>query len=445
MPKFDVDVQGVTYEVDAPDERTAWKWANQTHARASQPARKLPSAPPDDSMLKRAIGGAVEPLVSLGTGAVAAPVAGLSGIAATIGNAAGLTDKNPGDVVRSVQSAMTYDPKTEGGKAAMGVIGAPLEAISNAADYAGGKVTDLTRDPMLGTAVNTGIQALPMLLGMKGAPKAAPVVANASEGAANWLLARALKAPLEDLKNGNANRAYKTMLDEGVNVSEGGVRKLQDRITSINDEVTNAILNSPAQVDKRAVTSGLPVQELIDRTKRQVAPQSDLAEIAAAVDKMDTHPLVPGNLMPVQLAQELKKGTYKQLADKYDKGEAQNTASVNAQKAMARSLKDEIAGLVPEVEPLNARESALINAKNLVERRAKVAGRNNPLGLTPMTSNPLNAIAFMADRSPLFLSALARSIYGAGRVGEAPLMAGNNEAERRQRIIDAIISQGGTQ
>lgn len=31
MAKFDVDVQGVTYEVDAPDERTAWAWANYTH------------------------------------------------------------------------------------------------------------------------------------------------------------------------------------------------------------------------------------------------------------------------------------------------------------------------------------------------------------------------------------------------------------------------------
>lgn len=33
MAKFDVDVGGVTYEVDAPDERTAWKWANATHKK----------------------------------------------------------------------------------------------------------------------------------------------------------------------------------------------------------------------------------------------------------------------------------------------------------------------------------------------------------------------------------------------------------------------------
>lgn len=31
MATFEVDVKGATYEVDAPDEATAWKWANATH------------------------------------------------------------------------------------------------------------------------------------------------------------------------------------------------------------------------------------------------------------------------------------------------------------------------------------------------------------------------------------------------------------------------------
>jgi hypothetical protein len=33
MPKFDVEVEGATYEVDAPDDRTAWAWANQIHQK----------------------------------------------------------------------------------------------------------------------------------------------------------------------------------------------------------------------------------------------------------------------------------------------------------------------------------------------------------------------------------------------------------------------------
>lgn len=33
MATFEVDIDGATYEVDAPDETTAWQWANQTHAQ----------------------------------------------------------------------------------------------------------------------------------------------------------------------------------------------------------------------------------------------------------------------------------------------------------------------------------------------------------------------------------------------------------------------------
>ena len=30
---YEVDVEGKTYEVDAPDEATAWRWANHTHVK----------------------------------------------------------------------------------------------------------------------------------------------------------------------------------------------------------------------------------------------------------------------------------------------------------------------------------------------------------------------------------------------------------------------------
>lgn len=39
MAKYDVDVQGITYEVDAPDPNTAWKWAVYTHKQKSEPKR----------------------------------------------------------------------------------------------------------------------------------------------------------------------------------------------------------------------------------------------------------------------------------------------------------------------------------------------------------------------------------------------------------------------
>jgi hypothetical protein len=50
MATFDVDVNGVTYEVDAPDETTAWKWANQTHASESSQAAEPTVEPQNESL-----------------------------------------------------------------------------------------------------------------------------------------------------------------------------------------------------------------------------------------------------------------------------------------------------------------------------------------------------------------------------------------------------------
>ena len=44
MPTYDVDVAGLTYEVDAPDENTAWRWANYEHRKraAAEAAKPQP-------------------------------------------------------------------------------------------------------------------------------------------------------------------------------------------------------------------------------------------------------------------------------------------------------------------------------------------------------------------------------------------------------------------
>jgi len=51
MPTFDVDVEGSTYEVDAPDERTAWAWANSEH----QKSKGAKSLEPQEVSLKEGL------------------------------------------------------------------------------------------------------------------------------------------------------------------------------------------------------------------------------------------------------------------------------------------------------------------------------------------------------------------------------------------------------
>lgn len=92
--------------------------------------------------------------LSMASGAVAAPLAGLAGLA-TGGNA---------DTVHNVQDALTYQPRTEVGQGITNAVAWPFEKLAQGADYAGQKVADLTGSPAAGALTNTALQAAPMAL-----------------------------------------------------------------------------------------------------------------------------------------------------------------------------------------------------------------------------------------------------------------------------------------
>ena len=119
------------------------------------------------------VAGVVEGALSLGSGAAAGTAAGFAGLAQGATNALGLTDTPAGDRVRQVSEALTYAPRTKAGQVVTGAVAYPFEKLAEGADRAGGAVTDATGSPVAGTAVNTAIQALPLLIGRgaKALPK----------------------------------------------------------------------------------------------------------------------------------------------------------------------------------------------------------------------------------------------------------------------------------
>jgi len=66
MAKFAVNVEGAKYEVEAPDENTAWQWAYTTHMQAPKPAAK-PAAP---SIPERTFGEAFTDIGAAGLGGI---------------------------------------------------------------------------------------------------------------------------------------------------------------------------------------------------------------------------------------------------------------------------------------------------------------------------------------------------------------------------------------
>jgi hypothetical protein len=235
-------------------------------------------------------------------------------------------------------------------------------------------------------------------------------VSKGLEKGSKRLMQSALKPTIEQLRTGKAATAIDTLLAEGINPTMGGVRDIKSRIYGINDQIDDAIRNASGSVDKGAVLSKL--DDVNKRAINQVSPTADLNAIQAIADDFINHPLYQGNNIPLQAAQELKKGTYKTLSKAYGQMKG---AEIEAQKSLARGLKDEIARNVPEISALNARESALIDTLNVAERRALMEANKNIGGLALLANNPIGFAAFMADKSALFKSLAARMINQASK------------------------------
>jgi hypothetical protein len=114
-------------------------------------------------------------------------------------------------------------------------------------------------------------------------------------------------------------------------------------------------------------------------------------------------------------------------------------ADLEAQKGLARGLKEEIAQAVPSVAPLNAKQAELINALQVAERRALMQGNNNVGGLAWIAHDPIAAAGFMADKSAWIKSLVARGLYtptspvlGYGGVGALMIPGGQPGALYQQ-------------
>jgi hypothetical protein len=285
------------------------------------------------------------------------------------------------------------------------------EATEMAAYQAGGAVTDVASKVLpteaaagAGVAANVATQAIPMVVGGQLAARA---FSPSLQQGAKSLMQSAIKPTIKELKTGKATRAIDTLLKEGISPTKGGVEKLRGLVDDLGNQISEAIKTSQATVSKGEV--GKSLLDTFEKFKKQVNPQSDLETIKKAWLEFRNHPSLIGKQdIPVQLAQELKQGTYRRLSEKY--GEL-GSAQTESQKALARGLKEEIAKSVPSISTMNKRESELLNALSVSERRALTEANKNPVGLAWLASSPQTWALFLADRSAAFKALVARMLY----------------------------------
>ena len=247
---------------------------------------------------------------------------------------------------------------------------------------------------------------------VKGAGEVGVALNKGGKAVSRRLMQSALKPTIKQLKTGDARVAADTLLDYGINPNKRGVEKLRLKIDDINDDIATRIGSSNATVSRRKALDYLG--DVRTSAGNQVNPTPDLSAIQGVADDFMAHPKIASDAIPVQMAQDLKKGTYRALRGQY--GQTRGSA-IEAQKAVARGLKDQISNAVPEVGALNAEEARLLKTLDVAERRALMELNKNPVGLSVLASNPIGFAAFMADRSAAFKSLAARAI---NRASTAP-------------------------
>jgi hypothetical protein len=234
------------------------------------------------------------------------------------------------------------------------------------------------------------------------------------------MMQNAVKPTMASRKSGDAGRAMGTMLKENIYPTAGGMDKVSKITSTLDDQVEAAIAGSNAKIPVSNVTARL--EDPMQKFGRQVNPQADVAAIEDVWTKFLTNPAISGKSeIPVQLAHELKKGTYQSLGGK-SYGEV-GSAAIEGQKALARGLREESMAAVPGiVEPLK-RQASLMNVRDVAADRAILEANKNPLGLAALRmDHPLSATMTMADRIAALKAFIAMQMYGGSKPGVlAPL------------------------
>lgn len=357
----------------------------------------------------------LEPLLHIGSGAAGKAVGDVAGLAAIPLHAMGVIERQPIDIQQDYINALTYKPRTDIGASpynplnvipntlAAGIDYIRPEAAPNPLSYSGG----------LQNAIREAIPQGLSLLGMKYSPPVSGAVQRGAQSIARRLMRSALKPVVEAQKSGAADTAVQTMLDYGINVTPGGVAKLESMLEAAESEIADTLSKSTARVDLGDVMRGANFPAVEHTVTAQGNPLADIAKVRAAQSEFLAHPWWSYNKatgavdMPIQLAHETKRGTHRFLSGKW--GEL-GEAGTQAQKAIAAGLREQVAKAEPNIALLNAEESRLIPTLNVAERRVLAQMNNNPVGLAALAHDPVAFIGMMADRSSLFKSLMARMV-----------------------------------
>ena len=325
-----------------------------------------------------------------------------------------------------------------------------LEGMGNTFLHPAQTVVNLGRSIAGNPSQTAGNVVGSALLGEAAAPIASAVGKVAGVPASRALLLgktpeeayeSALK-PSTTLSEAQRANIVQTGLQQGIPVSKSGLETLGDRVDALNQAIKGEIAADPTRpIDPNMVATRADIAKA--KFAKQVNAQPDLNAIEASKQQFLTEqgapaapaigPRAPAPAMNAIDAQEMKQGTYSVLRGKY--GE-QGSATVEAQKSLARGLKEEIANQFPEINDLNAQESKLLDLQPVLERAVNRISNHQLVGIgTPIVAGAAKAVTGSAGvgvvagvlksvlDNPLVKSRLAISLSKGAKIPYAAAVA----------------------
>lgn len=141
-------------------------------------------------------------------------------------------------------------------------------------------------------------------------------------------------------------------------------KKFGSKIQEVEIEIANALEGKEGRVNVADVVSRL--NEL--KTTYKNIPGEE--EALAAIEKVEAQIEKGGRRkwMGVKKANDIKRDIYSVISKTYGKGLLEIPAKREAQKVVARGLKEEIEKVIPEIKNLNFRQGVFIQAKDAIDK-----------------------------------------------------------------------------
>ena len=241
-----------------------------------------------------------------------------------------------------------------------------IPVLGPAIDEAGNKAGQGQVAEGLGEATGIGVNAALTTKGFQQTPAPVETPPKPTVSArATELYRTALKRGVKTTEDvADVRQMAETGLQYKIPVSEAGVQKLQGLIADTEKKVqaaTGRAVQQGVTVNKYKVASRLSAQAA--KASEQATPQADLAAISKTGNEfLEAQPTE----IPADVAQRTKQGTYRAVGEKAY-GELQ-TASKEAQKNLARGIREELAAQIPEIADLTPEQGKMLDLDGALEK-----------------------------------------------------------------------------